>query len=51
MSKVAVLPPEPPKMFLVKIGRTSFAVPAVIAAAGEDAARRFRGILHGDDPQ
>jgi integrase/recombinase XerD len=41
MSKVAVLPPEPSETFLVKIGRTSFAVPVVIAAAGEDAARRF----------
>jgi site-specific recombinase XerD len=41
MSKVAVLPPEPCKTLLVKIGRTSFAVPVVIAAAGEGAARRF----------
>ena len=49
MSKVAVLPPEPSETFLVKIGRTSFAVPVVIAAAGEGAA--VRGILHGDDPQ
>jgi hypothetical protein len=34
MSKVGVLPPAPCKTFLVKIGRTSFAVPVVIAAAG-----------------
>jgi integrase/recombinase XerD len=34
-------PPEPSETFLVKIGRTSFAVPVVIAAAGEGAARRF----------
>jgi hypothetical protein len=33
--------PEPSDTFLVKIGRTSFAVPVVIAAAGEGAARRF----------
>ena len=33
--------PSAPKLPLVKIGRTSFAVPVVIAAAGERAARRF----------